>query len=263
MSTRDPLAREEHGIVDWPRAISVDNSKFDALAGGRVAPGWGQLGSLYRTIARGDPIAHRHVLLLHFILANAVALAVVGAAVGQGWVGTLLAADEGGLCRLIIAVFVVGLAWSAQRTLQLSRELNEVGRLGAFSGASLPEHLRLGERRDAQSRSLLASGLRLRLGGRIAPIRHLANSLVLLGLIGTVVGFIMALSGVRPEVASDVNAIGPMVSTLISGMSVALYTTLVGSILNVWLMINVRLLEGGAVKLLTATIESGERHAQE
>jgi hypothetical protein len=85
---------------------------------------------------------------------------------------------------------------------------------------------------------------------------------VLLGLIGTVVGFIIALSGVRPEVVSDVGAIGPMVSTLISGMSVALYTTLVGSLLNVWLMINVRLLEGGTVKLLTTTVELGERHAR-
>ena len=90
----------------------------------------------------------------------------------------------------------------------------------------------------------------------------MANSLVLLGLIGTVVGFIIALSGVRPEVVSDVGAIGPMVSALINGMSVALYTTLVGSLLNVWLMINVRLLESGTVKLLTATVELGERDAR-
>ena len=262
MSMRDPLARAEHGIVDWPRAIPADKPRFDALARQREASGWGPLGRLYRTLTRDDPIAHRHLLLLHFILANAVALALVGAAVGQGWVGALLAADEGGLCRMIIAVFLVGLVWSGQRAARLSRELNDVGRLEAFPGASLPEHLRLGERRDAQSRSLLVSSLRLRLGSRVAPIRHLANSLVLLGLIGTVVGFIMALSGVRPEAASDVNAIGPMVSTLIGGMSVALYTTLVGSILNLWLMVNVRLLEGAAAKLLIAVIESGERHAR-
>ena len=31
---------------------------------------------------------------------------------------------------------------------------------------------------------------------RIASIRHLANSLVFLGLLGTVIGFIIALSGV-------------------------------------------------------------------
>ena len=46
-----------------------------------------------------------------------------------------------------------------------------------------------------------------------------------------------------------------MISTLISGMSTALYTTLVGSILNIWLMINHQLLAGGTVKLITAIQE--------
>jgi hypothetical protein len=51
-----------------------------------------------------------------------------------------------------------------------------------------------------------------------------------------------------------------MISTLIGGMSVALYTTLVGAVLNVWLMVNYRLLESGTVRLLAALIERGERH---
>ena len=51
-----------------------------------------------------------------------------------------------------------------------------------------------------------------------------------------------------------------MVSTLIEGMSVALHTTLVGAVLNVWLMLNYRLVEGGTVRLLTAIVERGERH---
>ena len=76
------------------------------------------------------------------------------------------------------------------------------------------------------------------------------------------IGFVIALSGVRPDLVSDVNSFGPMVSTLISDMSVALHTTLVGSLLHLWLMVNVRLLEGGTVKLLTATVKAGERHAR-
>ena len=53
-----------------------------------------------------------------------------------------------------------------------------------------------------------------------------------------------------------------MVSTLISGMSTALYTTLVGSVLNVWLMINYHVLAGGTVRLITALLEFGEEHAR-
>jgi pimeloyl-ACP methyl ester carboxylesterase len=248
--------------MDGIRAISCDDLAPDEFVRGERRSLWRSFGDFCRALARDDLVAHRYVLLLRFILANVIALALVGAAAGQGWIATLLAADQGGLCRAIVAVFVVGLVWSSQRALQLSRGLNELERFASVRGAPAPAYLEAVAGRAGDSRTILASSLRLRLATRIAPIRHIANSLVLLGLIGTVVGFIIALSGVRPEVVSDVGAIGPMVSTLISGMSVALYTTLVGSLLNVWLMVNVRLLEGGTVKLLTATVELGERHAR-
>ena len=248
--------------MSWSRAISYDDLAPAAIARENKGLLWRLLAELYRALTRDDPIAHRYLLLLRFILANVIAVALVGAAAVQGWVGVLLAADEGGLVRAIVAVFVLGLVWSARRAVQLSRGLNELERFANVPGAPAPAYLDTVAATAAEGRALLASSMRLKLASRIAPIRHLANSLVLLGLIGTVIGFIIALSGVRPEVASDVAAIGPMVSTLISGMSVALYTTLVGSLLHVWLMVNVRILEGGTIKLLTATIELGERHVR-
>jgi hypothetical protein len=251
----------EEGTMSWSRAIDCSDAvAVPAGTGQQDSPLWRLLGQICRALTRDDPIAHRYLLLLRFILANVIALALVGAAAGQGWIGALLAADEGGLVRAIIAVFLVGLVWSGQRAVLFSRGLNELERFIKVPGAPAPAYLEAVAGRAAESRMLLASSLRLKLASRIAPIRHIANSLVLLGLIGTVIGFIIALSGVRPEVASDVAAIGPMISTLINGMSVALYTTLVGSLLHVWLMVNVRLLEGGTVKLLTATVELGERH---
>ena len=116
--------------------------------------------------------------------------------------------------------------------------------------------------RDGQSRTLAASALKLKLASRIAVVRHIAGSLVFLGLIGTVIGFMIALSGVNPEDAADISAIGPMVSTLIGGMSIALSTTLVGAVLNIWLMVNYRILESGTLRLLTSIVELGESHAE-
>jgi biopolymer transport protein ExbB/TolQ len=104
-----------------------------------------------------------------------------------------------------------------------------------------------------------AAVLRAKLVARNSVVRHIANTLVILGLLGTVIGFIMALSGVSPEAASDIKAVGPMISKLITGMSVALYTTLVGAILNVWLMANYHLLATGTTNLLAAIVERGER----
>jgi MotA/TolQ/ExbB proton channel family len=223
---------------------------------------WQTARELAGALDRDDPVVHRYLLLLRFALANSIALALVGAAAGQGWIGALLAADGSIYSVAIVVVFAVGLFWSAQRVTQLSRALNEVKAYELDRRAPAPAYLRAIEHHGGESRAMLASTLRLRLAARIAPVRHIANSLVLLGLTGTVIGFIIALSGVHPDAATDVSAIGPMISTLIRGMSIALYTTLVGSLLNIWLMVNVRLLEGGTIKLLTATVELGERHAR-
>ena len=78
----------------------------------------------------------------------------------------------------------------------------------------------------------------------------------------TVIGFIIALSGVDPATASEVENVQAMVSTLITGMSVAMYTTLVGAVLYVWLNVNHRILVTGTVDLIDATIELGESRAR-
>lgn len=115
-------------------------------------------------------------------------------------------------------------------------------------------------RRYLDAADEVAAGvLRLRLTNRISIVRQIANSLVFLGLIGTVIGFIIALSGVDPEAASDAERIGAIITNLISGMSVALNTTLVGAVLYVWLIVNHRLLATGTVSLLTGTLELGQR----
>ena len=96
------------------------------------------------------------------------------------------------------------------------------------------------------------------MGTNVSVIRQLANGLVFLGLIGTVIGFIIALSGVDPETAAQFDSVANTVATLISGMSVALYTTLVGAILYVWLIVNHRILTSGVVSLISAIVELGE-----
>ncbi|MBT5432453.1 MAG: hypothetical protein HOI34_03535 [Rhodospirillaceae bacterium] len=104
----------------------------------------------------------------------------------------------------------------------------------------------------------MASGLRLELSQNITVIRHIGSSLVFLGLIGTVIGFIIALSGVDPDLAGEAETIGPMVSALIAGMSTALTTTLVGGVLNIWLMANYQLLSTGTARLINTIVERGE-----
>jgi MotA/TolQ/ExbB proton channel family len=218
-----------------------------------------RLGGWFAALSADDPSLYRYLLALRFGTINLVAFALVGAAWVQGWLTSVIVTDTTHLVAAITGVFIVGLAMCARIALQLSDELNQVRARHPRPTSRVGAYLASIASRDGQSRALLASTLKLKLASRLTPVRHLANSLVILGLIGTVVGFIIALSGVDPETAADVSSIGPMVSTLIEGMSVALYTTLVGAVLNVWLMLNYRLIESGTVRLLTAIVERGER----
>ncbi|MFO1067462.1 MAG: MotA/TolQ/ExbB proton channel family protein [Geminicoccaceae bacterium] len=204
----------------------------------------------------------RWLLLLRFGILNLAGLALLAVVWRIGWLDPIVATDSTHICALIFGLFVLGTIRSGERAWTLSRELNSLARARAGDGSKAGEFLESIRGADSTARATLASALKLKLVQRLGGIRYIASSLVLLGLIGTVVGFIMALGGVDERSAADVSAIGPMVSTLIEGMSVALYTTLVGSVLNIWLMLNYRLLEGAAVHLLTGLVELGERHAR-
>jgi hypothetical protein len=200
----------------------------------------------------------RWMIGFRFLLINAVGLALVGAAWAAGLLDSIFATDTTHLVKLIIGVFVVGVVWSAQRALMLARELNALDQLQPASDTRVGQWLQRAKGSDASARANLAAALKLKIAHRIASVRHVASALVLLGLIGTVVGFIQALSGVQPDMVGDVAAIPGMVSCLLEGMATALYTTLVGSALNIWLMLDYRLLESGSVHLLARLVERGE-----
>ncbi len=214
------------------------------------------------TAAISRKYARRGLLVLKFALINMVAFALLAAAWMQNWIGIVFASDQTGLTLVIAATFVVGLALCGHKVWRVSRELNCVRTRRPCANSWATLYLAQVSDRTAGSRAISGSALRVKIDGWTAPVRNFANALVLLGLIGTVVGFVIALSGVDNDAVSDVTAISPMVSSLLAGMSVALYTTLVGSVLNLWLMVNHHLLSAGAQELFLGLVALGEKNAR-
>ena len=200
----------------------------------------------------------KFLLLLRFGLINIVAFALLGAAWAQGLVAKVINSDVTNMVILISVVFIVGLILSGYRVWKVSKQLNAAYEFDPKQRSRAADFLRKSKGKDAGTRANLGQALRLKLFSRIVHIRYIASSLTILGLIGTVLGFIIALSGVDPEVASNPSAISPMVTQLIEGMSVALYTTLVGSILSVWLGLIYQMLATGTSNLVSKIIELAE-----
>jgi hypothetical protein len=190
---------------------------------------------------------YRYLLVVRFALVNLVATAFLFAAYMQGWLDGLFAERLRELAGGIFLVFLYGLILCGARVWRHSVELNDIKAGTPDPESQAGRYLSQAPRTTSESRSLKADALRLKLTNRIVGVRHIANALVFLALIGTVIGFIIALSGVDPESASKAENVAAMVATLIGGMSVALYTTLIGAVLYVWLIVVYRILVSGTV----------------
>ena len=205
---------------------------------------------------------YRYLLAARFTLINLAAFALLGALWIHGFVDKVLAADPTRLVIVIGCVFLAGFVLCAWKIFATSREINRTRAFDPLERSRAAEYMAMTRGLDGGGRGMVAAALRLKLLSRIAVVRQIANSLVVLGLIGTVIGFIIALSGVDPTAAGKAEAIAPMVTKLIEGMSVALYTTLVGAALNLWLTANYQMLASGTANLVATLMEFGESHAR-
>jgi len=77
---------------------------------------------------------------------------------------------------------------------------------------------------------------------RWRDVQWIATHVVRLGLLGTVVGLIIAFSAARHGGSTDPNEVKTMIAAVVDGMYVSLYATLLGIATNLWLKINMRLL---------------------
>ena len=202
---------------------------------------------------------YKYLLILRYSLINFVGLVFLFVLITQGYVSKAIKADITNMVVVILALFSIGFILAAYRTFWLSRELNYSYSKVLPKNSIANDFIQNSTKLDASSRNNLSVSLRIKLSSKINYIKFMANTLVILGLIGTVIGFIIALSGVDGSVSSNPEEVSKMVSTLIQGMSVALYTTLVGSICSVWLNICYQIMSTGANNLLSKIIELGER----
>jgi len=152
----------------------------------------------------------KHTLFLKWWLF--ITIIVVGFifAASRGFVGIIWEADSTKLSFLLLVIFLKMSAWCGYKTWTLSRFIDE---------KKQDKHI-------------------------VEKIEHLmevgwftSDLCLTIGMIGTVVGFIMMLSGFTTVDTSDVKTVQDLIKTLGVGMSTALYTTLMGLICSAGLKV--------------------------
>ena len=172
----------------------------------------------------------KNLLLYRFALFNGGMGALLGYLGAKGYIAAAVAGDPTGLSMLIALLFVLLFGSTAQRVWKTSKAMN------ALKGVRLT---------DKGREAVAKHGAFNHWTKRLIKIRHIhegAGWLAYLGLIGTVVGFIISLSGVDLGALATAQGVQAMIPELMAGMKVALYTTLAGSFFGLWTEVNYRML---------------------
>ena len=221
--------------------------------------------------------------LLQWLSLLSVVIFAVWIAWHYGLVQNIASTDITKLSVIIGLIFLGGTVHCAWRAIFLSQQFNALATIMTISRIAssknlqklnLPQspivsyishtlHLKQSERSE-QSAHLGAKQLRLdevlaeHLKGAHESGWFVTGLLIKLGLLGTVIGFILMLSSISGVITVDISQIHLFFSEITYGMRVALNTTLVGLIGTMLLGIQYLLLDRHADKMLADAIHFSE-----
>lgn len=172
-------------------------------------------------------------------LAAGVALFVAWWLQARGLWLALIAGDPSGISLGIVLLSVLVTLWCGRRAWGLQQQ--------ALPGSPWRQAW-AAERRAApeQAGALMAE----RSHGAHETAWWFASATIKLGLLGTVVGFIVMSSQIGRMPSFDLEQVQTMLKQMTQGMAIALYTTLVGLVANLWLGLQLLLLDRTADRVV-------------
>ena len=227
-----------------------------------------------------------HAAFYRWLILFGVLLFGAFAAYRQGLLAALFNADESRLSAIIVALFLLTSLDAGRRAWQLGNELaiayvtrdkiaagirlfatNDNGQVilvnSPDSESFTHHHLLLLANKTKQHDALcpqdtLLERLENAIGRGHETGWFIADLMVRLGLLGTVIGFIYMLSSISQVSSIDIQALQQLLGNMSSGMRIALYTTLTGLGAGILLGLQYRLLDQAVDRLMAEIIEVAE-----
>ena len=220
-----------------------------------------------------------HLPLLRWMIFTGVCLFGFVLAWHYGLIRMMLISDKTYISVIILMLYVAASVHCMVRTVAISRELDKAHRVLAMvdsgthhftvqgadvvteTGAKLPRgevttHIRnlilkagLQGEEHRLDQTLLLRGLADALRGPNQLGSFASDSLMKLGLLGTIIGFIMMLAPIAGLDAADHASVKSSMGLMSDGMAVAMYTTLTGLIGSVLLSMQYYLLDNATAKV--------------
>jgi MotA/TolQ/ExbB proton channel family len=150
-----------------------------------------------------------------------------------------------------------------------ARRVAALGETGATPGSHLPRGLIGDFVRDLAAKAAVAPtrhpdptaqlrGLATRLRGPNRFGDFASDTLMKLGLVGTIIGFIMMLAPIATLDVADRGAIKVSMNLMSDGMAVAMYTTLAGLVASILVKVQYYVLEDATARLFLLAVALGD-----
>ncbi len=198
--------------------------------------------------ARSDPLLVERAQQLFWAWAAAAGVALFAAwwLQRQGMWRALVQGDPSGISLGIVVLSVLVTAWCGHRAWHLQQQ---AARTSSW-------------RRDYARERLGAPDLATQLLAERSHGPHetawwFAATTIKLGLLGTVVGFIVMATQIGRMPSFDIDQVQNLLTQMTRGMAIALYTTLVGLVANLWLGLQLLLLDRLADRLAADILADG------
>lgn len=166
-----------------------------------------------------------NLLTYRWALFNCLMAVALVAVAERGWLTMVFEGDKSHLSLVIAGLFLISWTQQSVRVIKTSRVINAM-KVNPGSPEDGVEIMKLERDKDTN---------------KVAWMEDAAAWLVGLGLLGTVVGFIIALTGINPDSLYSAAGVQTTVTSMMSGMRVALFTTLLGGALGMWTEVNGRM----------------------
>ena len=206
-----------------------------------------------------------YFIVYTFLLINSFFILLLYSAYLLGWIEKVFESDSSFLTYVIVVIFFLVWLLSLFVGIKLNNEFKYIifkeKKGAAFIYFELLKRKFTNGSVTNFDQSILASSLRAKLYLRIRFISYVANLLILLGLIGTVLGFIIAVGGLGDSLSGGQNLtrVQTVLGQIVNGMGVALFTTLLGSIFGgIWLQLHYEILSSSVERLVIAIVEQAE-----
>jgi len=190
-------------------------------------------------------------LILFALVVTGVELFVWFYLTAQGMLQQMIEVDASHVSLAILLIYVLASLWFLKIAYNTSRQYRDIGQPSGASDRLIKAFFRdISQLPTQETRQAQLDVLDIRLRSGYAFGFIVADLMLKLGLLGTVIGFIIMLGSLTNLNSVDITVMQSLLADMSSGMKVALYTTLVGMLAGIVLNIKFNLLDWSVDHLL-------------